>query len=109
MGYIKTVINGLDVLVETNDELVSAKEESLCDISNDATEKMKELSKKAFLDSKHIIESIAKEYSTTLHSIDVQPDELEIEFNLSFSINSNLWVLGSESNIAFKVKLKWKK
>lgn len=108
MSYVKTTIDGMEVLIATNDELINVEEESFREDADNAITKMKELSGKAFSDAKLIIESIAKEYSNSLRNIDRQPDEMELEFNMSFSINNNLWVLGSESNVAFKVKYIWK-
>jgi len=37
------------------------------------------------------------------------PDELDVEYALTFDIKTNLWVFTSGANSAVKVRMKWKK
>lgn len=114
MDVVKTKIGDIEVLIESCGEKTSTDESghsvgglrnTMKTGSRHTTEKLADT---AFEEVKKIISNMAKIHEKGLEDNPDKPDEFTLEFSLSFSAASNLWILGCESNAVMKVGMTWK-
>lgn len=71
-----------------------------------------EVIKKAAGAFEHSLESVSlaarKVYDVLVRKMPERPDEVEIEFGVKFSAKLDAWVVGSEGEGSFSVKITWK-
>lgn len=114
MDVIKTKVGDVEVLIDPCDqrELLQEYESIEGALQNTmktgARQTAKKITNNAFEDVRKMIFEMAKSFGKELKECDNEPDEFNVEFSLSFSINSSMWILGCENNVVMKVGMKWK-
>ncbi len=114
MDTIKTKIGDIEILIESCDPKMPACESdySTGGLQNTMKTGLKRstetIANTAFEEVKKIISNMAKIHEKGLEDNPDKPDEFTLEFSLSFSAKSNLWILGCESNAVMKVGMTWK-
>ena len=119
MKTVKGDLSGVEVLIEVADDVVIGDYSTSNPLDNTrktsgglggSIKKAIETVAVNVMDSAAgIIFSFADVCKKQSENFDNAPDEIDIEYSLSFDIKSNLWILTNGSNSAIKVRMKWKK
>lgn len=113
MDMIKTKIGDVEVMIESCDQRIPARENeySTGALQNTMKTGMKRSTEKAadtFEQFKKIVSNMASVCEEEQEKCLNKPDEFTLDFSLSFSAKNSLWILGCESNAVIKVGMKWK-
>lgn len=106
MELIETKIGEYDLLTETkNDDKIKILNEERDTVKTGI--QFKNTENKLIDNAKCIVSKIASEFGNELMYIDPHPKEVEVEFEVLLSNETNLWILtaGGSSNI--KAMIKW--
>lgn len=114
MDIIKTKIGDVEVLINSGDQKELHQEYDSKDgalqntMKTGARQTARKIANHAFEDVSKIVFEIAEGCGKKLKECDNGPNEFNVEFALSFSQNSNMWIFGCENNIVMKVGMQWK-
>ena len=102
MKVIQEHIGDADVLIQAMDEKLDGVE-SLVDTG------IEEDIQDAYVKAKTIIKNVAKDLGNDLNDFREESNvkQMEVEFSLGFSAQTNVWVIGAKTDSALKVKLTW--
>lgn len=58
---------------------------------------------------KPVLSGVASKGWEILNSDIKAPDELTLTLGMGYSVETNMWVLGSKADLTFEVEMKWKR
>lgn len=109
MKTVKTIIGNTNVLIKALDDDLFSEVDVINDGSLRNTTKtgIKDDLKNSFEKAKTTIFEMVNSFENELEKRDKRPSEFSLEFTLSLSTKSDIWIIGCESNTGLKVNLKW--
>lgn len=108
MKVIKDNIGGVSVLINAIDDPVR----NISGVEPDIVETQNRKIEDAYNTAKTIIKNFAKDMGQEFNTLKMEkdsipPQQMEVEFNLGFSAQAGIWILGIQNDYALKVKMIW--
>ena len=109
MRTVKETLGNTVVLIQTEDddiEIVNISAENRPNIIE--TGRGDEI-KNVYSGAKSIIKYIAEDIGNELNNLqtEIPPKQVDIEFNMGFTAQAGIWILGAKNDFALKVKITW--
>jgi hypothetical protein len=102
---VHTLINGVDVLIESVD--ASFDLQSRSPLERSIRSKPLVDVEDVFLKAKDAVFGVAEEFGKEIKKRQNMPDEIELSFAFNFSSEANAWIITCGSNSSIGVTLKW--
>lgn len=108
MNLIESKIGEYTLLIETKEGKVISSSDGERNTVKTGIIRNK-MSDELMKEAKGIIKYIASEFGNELINVNPQPNEVEMEFEISLSTEANTWILTANGSSNLKVKIKWEK
>ena len=107
MSFVETKIGEYTLLIEAKEEhTINANANGERD-SVKTGMRFEDIGNRLIDNAKAIVSQIACEFGNELISVNPRPSEVEVEFEISISSETNMWILTAGGNSNIKVRMKW--
>lgn len=108
MQVVRTNIGETDIFIELLDDTLEVVGEEQYGRQTDTTSVSESLYQ-VYSTAKSVIRTIADDIGKEMNTIDPssRPKQVEMEFNMSLSGGTNVWILSGKANSGLKIKMTW--